>query len=76
VLSLRHNRLTGELPADWETPRLELLLLSDNQLTGGWGGGWPREGEGLIEREVMGWDRGQEGSQQWQVPRVLDAPTP
>jgi hypothetical protein len=34
VLSLRNNRLSGELPSDWDAQRLELLLLSDNQLSG------------------------------------------
>jgi hypothetical protein len=34
VLSLRMNQLTGTLPRDWNTPSLEMLLLSDNQLSG------------------------------------------
>ncbi|GBF99542.1 hypothetical protein Rsub_12348 [Raphidocelis subcapitata] len=34
ALSLRMNQLTGTLPRDWNTPSLELLLLSDNQFSG------------------------------------------
>ena len=41
VLSLRKNQITGDLPADWDAPELEMLLLSDNQITGwGPGGAW------------------------------------
>jgi hypothetical protein len=34
MLSLRVNKLAGAIPADWDTPLLEMLLLSDNSLTG------------------------------------------
>ena len=45
MLSLRVNKITGQLPTEWDTPSLTWLLLSDNQLTGGMGrrvlcGGW------------------------------------
>lgn len=34
LLSLRVNKLFGPLPSDWDTPVLEVLLLSDNALEG------------------------------------------
>jgi hypothetical protein len=48
MLDLSSNKLQGRLPEDWESPALQMLLLEDNKLTGGWAcargarlpGGW------------------------------------
>lgn len=42
MLDLHSNKLSGSLPENWASPSLQMLMLEDNRLTGGWawGRGW------------------------------------
>jgi hypothetical protein len=35
LLDLHGNSLAGSLPQDWSAPRLQMVMLEDNVLTGG-----------------------------------------